>query len=139
VLDPRSVDVWEELIRLHGGDEFMGVPVPRTSAYVEASGSAQVLVDIMSRSKAHSRLSVVAVHMEPVPTSYITVMSKQLEIVGSMGYPDRFEDAIDLLVRRDLSSLITHRVPLERFDEALGVLQGDKECGKVLVTTGEGI
>lgn len=53
-----------------------------------------------------------------------------------MGYPARFEDAVDLLGRRDLSSIITHRVPLDRFDEALVVLGADKDCGKVLVTAG---
>jgi threonine dehydrogenase-like Zn-dependent dehydrogenase len=41
-----------------------------------------------------------------------------------MEYPARFADSIDLLARRDLSSLVTHRFPLEQFDDALGMLQG---------------
>jgi threonine dehydrogenase-like Zn-dependent dehydrogenase len=53
-----------------------------------------------------------------------------------MEYPPRFEDALDLLERRDLSPVITHRVPLERFDDALALLRGSRECGKVLVTMG---
>ncbi len=138
VLDPTEVDVWEELIRLHGREELMGSPIPGTQAYVEASGSAQVVGDILAHARPDSRVSVVAVHMEPVPTSLLNVMSKQLEIKGSMGYPARFEDAIDLLARRDLSSVITDRVPLAQFDRALGLLDGDKDCGKVLVTVGEG-
>lgn len=138
VLDPGVIDVWGELIRLHGGGAFMGAPVPATTAYVEATGASQVVIDIIERAPAHARLSVVAVHAEPIPTSYLTVMSKQLEIVGSMGYPERFEDSVDLLARRDLSSVITHQVPLDRFDEALGILGDDKECGKVLVRPGDG-
>jgi threonine dehydrogenase-like Zn-dependent dehydrogenase len=59
---------------------------------------------------------------------------KELTIRGSIEYPARFDDAIDLLARRDLSALLTHRVPLERFDDALGVLQNSGDCGKVLVT-----
>jgi threonine dehydrogenase-like Zn-dependent dehydrogenase len=51
-----------------------------------------------------------------------------------MEYPSRFEDAIDLLARRDLSELITHRFPLEQFDDALSVVQASKECGKVMIT-----
>lgn len=137
VFNPLDVDVWDELIGLHGRQEYMGTPTPATNAFIEASGSGQVLSEIIARARPSSRLSVVAVHMEPVPTSFLTVMSKELQIKGSMGYPARFEDAVDLLERRDLSSVITHRVPLERFDEALAVLEGDKECGKVLVTTGE--
>ena len=51
-----------------------------------------------------------------------------------MEYPPRFEDAIDLLARRDLSALVTHRFPLDRFHDALAMLEGSKDCGKVLVT-----
>jgi threonine dehydrogenase-like Zn-dependent dehydrogenase len=54
-----------------------------------------------------------------------------------MEYPRRFADAIDLLARRDLSPVITHRMPLARFDDALSVLRGAADCGKVLITMGE--
>jgi threonine dehydrogenase-like Zn-dependent dehydrogenase len=50
-----------------------------------------------------------------------------------MEYPPRLEDAIDLLARRDMSALVTHRIPLERFDDALSVLTGPADCGKVLI------
>ena len=43
---------------------------------------------------------------------------KQFTIRGSFEYPPRFEDAIELLDRRDLSDLITHTLPLEQFDRA---------------------
>ena len=61
------------------------------------------------------------------------VFIKQFTIRGSMEYPSRVEDASTCCPPRDLSSLITHRVPLERSDDALRLLQGSKECGKVLV------
>ena len=77
---------------------------------------------------------MVALHFEPIPTSYLLLLMKQFTIRGSMEYPPRFEDAIDLLARRDLSALVTHRIPLARFDEALAVLSGSKDCGKVIVT-----
>jgi threonine dehydrogenase-like Zn-dependent dehydrogenase len=59
---------------------------------------------------------------------------KQFTIRGSMEYPPRFDDSIDLLARRDLSGLITHRFPLERFGEALDLLRGSTDCGKVLIS-----
>ena len=46
-------------------------------------------------------------------------------------------DADTMIAGRDLSSVITHRVPLARFDDALGVLRGTADCGKVLVTMGD--
>jgi threonine dehydrogenase-like Zn-dependent dehydrogenase len=133
-LNPTEVDVWEELSRLHGTAPFMFGPTPATAAFIEASGSARVISDILNRGRVGGRLSVVALHYEPIPTSFLMVLMKEFTVRGSMEYPARFADAIDLLERRDLSALITHRYPLERFDDALGELQGSKDCGKVLVS-----
>jgi threonine dehydrogenase-like Zn-dependent dehydrogenase len=133
-IDPVADDVWAGLADLHGTAPFTFGPTPATGAFIEASGSAKVLTDIIERGPVGGRLSVVALHYEPIPTSYLLLMMKQFTIRGSIEYPARFEDAIDLLVRRDLSPIITDRFPLERFDEALGTLTESKECGKVLVT-----
>ena len=46
-LDPAAIDVWEELARLHGTTPFMFGPTPATSAYIEASGSAGVIGDVL--------------------------------------------------------------------------------------------
>ena len=133
-LDPTQVDVWEELARLHGTEPFMFGPTPATAAFIEASGSGRVITDILNRGRVGGRMSVVALHYESIPTSFLMVLMKEFTIRGSMEYPARFADAIDLLARRDLSGLISHRFPLEQFDDALGVLQGSKDCGKVMVS-----
>ncbi len=133
-LDPLATDVWQELATLHGTTPFMFGPTTATSVFIEASGSAQVIGDVLDHGPAGGRLSVVALHYEPVPTSFLMVLMKQFTIRGSMEYPTRFADALDLLVRRDLSSLLTHRFPLDGFEEAVALLSGSKDCGKVLVT-----
>jgi len=135
-LDPTSCDVWEELARLHGTAPFLYGPTAATDAFIEASGAATVIPEVLERGRVGGRLAVVALHYAPIPTNYLLLMMKQFSIRGSMEYPPRFEDAIDLLARRDLSPVVTHRVPLERFDEALGILRGAADCGKVLVTMG---
>jgi len=89
---------------------------------------------VLDHGPVGGRLSVVALHYEPIATSYLMLLMKQFTIRGSMEYPPRFEDAIDLLARRDLSALMTHRFPLDAFDDALATLSGSKDCGKVLVT-----
>jgi threonine dehydrogenase-like Zn-dependent dehydrogenase len=132
-LDPTTTDVWEELGRLHGTKPFMFGPTPATSAFIEASGSASVITEVLDRGAAGSRLSVVALHYDPIPTNYLMMLMKQLTIRGSMEYPPRFADAVDLLARRDLSALITHRFRLDQFGDAIALLGGSKECGKVLV------
>jgi threonine dehydrogenase-like Zn-dependent dehydrogenase len=133
-VDARDVDVWAELARLHGTAPFMFGPTPATNAFIEASGSARVLTEVLERGRVGGRMSVVALHYEPVPTSYLLLLMKQFTIRGSMEYPPRFEDAIELLSRRDLSPIVTHRLPIRQFDDALALLTGSKSCGKVLLT-----
>ena len=132
-LNPETTRIWDELARLHGTTPFAFGPTPATAAFIEASGSARVITDVIDHGPVGGRLSVVALHYQPIATNYLMVLMKQFTIRGSMEYPSRFGDAIDLLARRDLSGLITHRFPLDRFDDALGLLRGSKDCGKVLV------
>lgn len=133
-LDPATDDVWAELARLHGTAPFMFGPTPATNAFIEASGASRVITDVIDRGRVGARLSVVALHYDSIPTSYLMILMKQLSILGSMEYPPRFEDAIDLLARRDLAGVVTHRLPLARFDDALAVLRGSADCGKVMIT-----
>ena len=60
-------------------------------------------------------------------------MMKQLTLRGAMEYPADFSETIALLGRRDLSPLITHRFPLERFAEALAVAKDAHAGGKVMI------
>jgi threonine dehydrogenase-like Zn-dependent dehydrogenase len=133
-LDPAEGDVWAELARLHGTAPFMFGPTPATDAFIEASGSARVIGEILGRGRFGGRMSLVALHYEPVPTNYVMVLMKQFTIRGSFEYPPRFEDAIELLARRDLSCLVTHTLPLEEFARGIALLEGSKDCGKVMIT-----
>lgn len=136
-VDPTTQDVWDELADRHGTAPFQFGPTPATDAFIEASGAPSVITDVIDHARVGGRLSVVALHYDPVPVSFLLVLMKQLMIRGSMEYPARFADAVDLLGRRDLSPMITHRFPLDRFDEAIETL-GDRDCGKVMVTVGAG-
>ncbi len=137
-LDPSEDDVWSELARLHGTRPFMFGPTPATDVYIEASGSDRVLGEILEHGRAGGRMSLVALHYQPVPTNYVQVLMKQFTIRGSFEYPPRFEDAIELLARRDLSSLVTHTLPLEDFGHGLELLEGSKDCGKVMISMDQG-
>ena len=132
-LDPTATDVWEELKSLHGTKPFMFGPTAATAAVIEASGSDQVLLEAIDRAAVGARVSVVALHYRPIKVNFLTVLMKELTLRGSIEYPARFENSIDLLARRDLSALITHRFGLEQFADALATLDGSKDCGKVLI------
>jgi (R,R)-butanediol dehydrogenase / meso-butanediol dehydrogenase / diacetyl reductase len=137
VLDPAETDVWAELARLHGTAPFMLGPTPATDAFIEASGSDRVIGEILEHGRVNGRLSVVALHYRPVPTNYAILLMKQFTVRGSFEYPPRFEDALELLSRHDLSSMITHTLPLEEFAHGLALLEGSKDCGKVMITMGD--
>ncbi len=137
VLDPAEVDVWAELKRSHGTTPFMFGPTAATDVFIEASGADAVLGDVLRNGRVGGRMVVVALHYRPVPTNFVDLLMKEFTIRGSMEYPDRFEDAVDLLARRDLSSLITHTLPLGDFGTGLALLEGSKHCGKVMMTMEE--
>ena len=82
--------------RLHGTAPFMFGPTPATDVFIEASGAPTVITDVI-RPGVAARLVIVAVHYEPIPVSFVIVLMKELTIRGSMEYPTRFADAIDLL------------------------------------------
>ena len=136
VVNPLEVDLWDELARLHGTTPFMFGPTPATDVFIEASGSDRMLGEIIERGRYGGRMSLVALHYAPVPTNFVQILMKQFTIRGSFEYPARFEDALELLARRDLSDLITHTLPLEEFDQGLALLEGSKDCGKVMITFG---
>ncbi len=135
--DPTEVNVWKELKRVHGTAPFMYGPTAATDAFIEASGSDRVIGEILERGRFGGRMAIVALHYPPVLTNYVNVLMKQFTIRGSFEYPPRFEDAIELLQRRDLSHLITHTVSLEDYERGLELLEGSKDCGKVMVMIGE--
>lgn len=132
-VDPADQNVWAELGRLHGSAGTQFGKAPATTGYIEASGSPKVLTKMVDRAGRGATICVVALHYEPVPINFLSVLMQELTIRGSIEYPAHFGDAIDLLSRRDLSALITHRFGLRDVDAALEVLSGSKECGKVMI------
>jgi threonine dehydrogenase-like Zn-dependent dehydrogenase len=60
-------------------------------------------------------------------------MMKQMTLQGAMEYPERFEEMLELLGRRDLSAMITHRFPLDDFLEAFAVANSPTSGAKVMI------
>ncbi|MGI9589876.1 MAG: zinc-dependent alcohol dehydrogenase [Myxococcota bacterium] len=132
VLDASQEDPWPRIRELHGESPVLGMPMAGSDAYIEASGAAPVIPQIIQQAKAEARLSVVALHEER-PVNFLLVMMKQLTIRGAMEYPDDYNDSIQLLARRDLSPMISHRFPLDRFPEAFATAKDPQTAAKVLV------
>lgn len=134
-LNPGEADVWRAIRELHGTALFMdALPCAGSDAYIEASGAPTVIGEVIARAKPGATLSVVALHRQPEPVNFILVMSKQLTLAGSMCYPDDFGEMVEMLRQVDLSSVVTHRFPLERAEEAVAVARDAAVAGKVMVT-----
>ncbi|MBW2273127.1 MAG: zinc-binding dehydrogenase [Deltaproteobacteria bacterium] len=129
-------DTWARIRELHGTEPVFGAPMAGTDAYIEASGASPLIGQVIGQAKGEARLSVVALHRAEVPVSFLVVMMKQLQISGSMAYPEDWSEMIELVDRADLSPMITHRFPLERFAEALAVAQDPTAGAKVLIEIG---
>lgn len=132
-IQPAREDVFGRLRAIHGEVDFMGAPAPATDAYIEASGAGSVLLDVIGGARRGARLSVVALHRKPVEVNFLLVLMRELQITGAMEYPEDFGRGIDVLKKNDLSALITHRFPLERFEEALAVARDPEVAGKVMI------
>ncbi len=132
-IQARKDDVWARLRELHGSAPLMAAPMAGTDAYIEASGAAQVIKDVIQNAKTDARLTIVALHEKAVEVGFLWVMMKQLTIRGAMEYPRDFAQSLALLGRWDLSAMITHHFPLDRFEDALRVAQDPSLGGKVMI------
>jgi len=135
-LDAGKLDVWKGLRELHGEVDFMGMPVPASHAYVEASGAASVIPQVIGNARRGARLSVVALHRAPIEVSFLLVLMRELQITGAMEYPEDFARSLAVLAKHDLGPMITHRFPLERFHEGLAVARDAGRAGKVMIQIG---
>ncbi len=133
-LDPGAGDIWEALRELHGTELWLGaVPTTGSDAYIEASGAASVIGELVGQARPGARISVVALHRTPREVDFMMVMAKQLTLAGSMAYPDDYGEMVRLLGEVDLSPSITHRFPLAAIEEALAVAGDPGRAGKVIV------
>jgi threonine dehydrogenase-like Zn-dependent dehydrogenase len=132
-INPSRQDVWQELDRLHGSVALYGEQLPQTDVFIEASGAASMLSQVIEHAGPRARISVVALHRQTIEVNFMTVMMRQMTLQGAMEYPDRFEDMIELLGRRDLSPMITHRYRLEDFHEAFAIAQSPDVGAKVMI------
>jgi threonine dehydrogenase-like Zn-dependent dehydrogenase len=126
-------DVFEKLREIHGEQPVLGTAMAASDVYIEASGHGPMISKIVGQAKAGARLTVVALHMDDVPVSFLNVMMKQMTIRGAMEYPANYREMIELLCRRDLSPMISHRFPLARFSEAFAIAADPQASGKVIV------
>lgn len=138
VINATDESVAQRLIELHGPGESMFPGKAATDIYLDAAGVPAVINNALAAAKTGARVVVVAVHKEPVPVDFLNVMSNEVTIVGSMGYPKEiFEVTKDIIANWEkYAVIVSHTISFDDVTEALRMAATPGAADKVVVTFG---
>jgi threonine dehydrogenase-like Zn-dependent dehydrogenase len=135
VINSAEEDVATRIVELHGTGESMFPGKAGTDIYYDAAGAPAVINAALTAAKTGARLCVVAVHKEPVPVDFLNIMSNEITIVGSIGYPDEiFEITADLVANWEkYAVIVSHTIPFAEVKNALRMASTPGAADKVVV------
>ena len=98
-------------------------------AAILAVGTSQAFSECLQCLKPKGRLVVFSAIPEATPVDLFSVHVRELEIIGACNDQERFDAAVQMLAdpRLSLASLITHRLPLHAFRQALRLAESGRE------------
>ncbi|HZQ31024.1 MAG TPA: zinc-binding dehydrogenase [Mycobacterium sp.] len=136
VINSAEEDAIKRLIEIHGEGEAMLPGKADTDIYLDAAGVPAVIDTAISAAKKNATVCVVAVHKKPVPVDLISVMSNEITLIGSIGYPDEIFDVTRDLVDnwKKYALIVSHTVHFDHLDEALRKASTPGAADKVVVT-----
>ncbi len=137
VINSAEEDVVARLVELHGNAARRpGESRPGTDIYLDAAGVPSVVQTVLEAAKHGATLGIVAVHKKPVEFDLGGILSRELTIVMSMGYPTEIfevtQDIIDNWERYAL--IISDRFPFSQAEQALTTAATPGAADKVMVT-----
>ncbi|MGE2688890.1 zinc-dependent alcohol dehydrogenase [Mycolicibacterium pulveris] len=136
VINSAEDNVVDRLIDLHGEGEAMFPGKAGTDIYLDAAGVPAVVDAALTAAKRHATLGIVGVHKEQVPVDFVNIMSNEITITGSMGYPDEiFEVTKDLVENWEKYALIvSHTVPFSEVDDGFRLASTPGAADKIVIT-----
>ena len=137
VIDSSREDVAATLIDFHGDAPLRsGDSRPGTDIYIDAAGVPAVIETVQKIAKHGARLSIPAVHKRPVEVDFGALLSTELTITLSRGYPTEiFEVTNDIIAAWEkYAQIISDTLPFERVQEALTLAATPGAADKVVVT-----
>ena len=135
VFDPLETPPEKVLGELRGYGPIWGVPHPKTDIYIEASGAPGLIADIARFCNKGSRIITIAIHRQPLTLDGTKIMSKEISLIGSQGYPTEFPEVMEKIASGaiDPEKMITHRFSFDRFEEAFEVADDARKAAKVVL------
>jgi len=136
VINSADEDVRTRLIELHGPGESVWPDKAGTDIYLDAAGVPAVIATALESAKQGAKVGVVAVHKESIAVDFMNVMSNEITIVGSMGYPSEiFEVTGDIVENwQKYAVIISHTYPFGDLEDALKCAATPGAADKVVVT-----
>ena len=133
--DPRENPPEQILGELRGNGNVWGVPHPKTDLYFEASGAPGLLSEITDFCNKNSRIITIAMHRQPLALDGTKIMSKEISLIGSQGYPFEFPQVIEKIADGEIDpeQMISHRLPFGQFMSAFEVADNANEAAKVVL------
>lgn len=136
VINSRDEDLTSRLIGLHGEVDSMWLNRAGTDIFLDAAGVPAVIDAALGVAKRGAKLGIVAVHNEPISLDCMNVMSNELTIVGSMGYPTEiFEATKDIVANWEkYRVIVSHTYDFDDLGEALRCVSTPGMADKVVIT-----
>jgi 2-desacetyl-2-hydroxyethyl bacteriochlorophyllide A dehydrogenase len=133
-IDPRETPAGEALTELHGEVPVLSGRGPGTTHFLEASG-APIIAEIVEFARSGATLCVTSLQKKPVPVDFMRVMSRELTLTGSLGYPTELVEAIAIVEsgQLDVEAFVSHRFDGADFMQAFETAGQPDRAAKVLV------
>lgn len=134
-LNPLSVNLSDELKKLHGTGRVFSRETTGTDVFIDAAGAPNILKDVISMAKFHARMVVTAAYLKPVEMPLGTMLTTEMTITTAVGYPTEMPEVIAAMPRlkETLRKMISHYYPLDEVIDALAMAK-QPNSAKVMVT-----
>lgn len=138
VINSAGEDVTDRLLELHGrptGGFVRGTRVG-TDIFLDAAGAPSIPPLAASIAKHGVTLGVVAVHKKPVELDFGAILTSELTLVWSVGYPTEIFEVTDNIIDNadKYARIISHTFPYDRAIDALELARTPGAAEKVVVT-----
>lgn len=135
-IDPAQEDLQTRLGEIHGQQTTYGIPTVGSDVFIDAAGASPLLQQVIALCRRGTRIVIIAVYHQPVPIDMVMVMAKEIEIAGSIAYPDNeFSEVIEMLSQGQVDSglLISHRFSFDHAEQAFQQARDAGTARKVMV------
>ena len=133
-VNPATENLRARLLELHGPARTLMREAVGTNVYIDAAGAPNIVSDVIGMARAHARLVVVAAYRDPVPLNLSAMLTTEMTITTSMGYPTEMPEVLAALprLREKVASMISHRYSFGNVIEAFRIA-GSGASAKVLI------